>query len=99
MQPYYGPSFELSYLCIISDCPVLQPLCNVICLLAVLELKGNNYEHGVELLLSAVTAVENSYMEKQVGNRDNMGLLARKPVFGVSNKARFKPVSSATETS
>ena len=28
-----------------------------------------------------------------------MGRVARKPVFGVSNKASFKPVSSATETS
>ena len=28
----------------------------------------------------------------------NMGLLARKPVFGVSAKASFKPISSATET-
>ena len=28
-----------------------------------------------------------------------MGLVATKPVFGVSNKVRFKPVSSATETS
>ena len=28
----------------------------------------------------------------------NMGLVARKPVFGVSDKARLKPVSSATET-
>ena len=28
-----------------------------------------------------------------------MGLVARKPVFGVSDKASFKPVSSATETS
>ena len=28
-----------------------------------------------------------------------MGLAARKPVFGVSDKASFKPVSSATETS
>ena len=27
-----------------------------------------------------------------------MGRDARKPVFGVSDKARFKPVSSATET-
>ena len=27
-----------------------------------------------------------------------MGLVVRKPVFGVSNKASFKPVSSATET-
>ena len=29
----------------------------------------------------------------------HMGLVARKPVFGVSDKARIKPVSSATETS
>ena len=28
----------------------------------------------------------------------HMGLVARKPVFGVSDKASFKPVSSATET-
>ena len=28
-----------------------------------------------------------------------MGLVATKPVFGVSSKASFKPVSSATETS
>ena len=28
-----------------------------------------------------------------------MGLVARKPVFGVSDKASFKPISSATETS
>ena len=27
-----------------------------------------------------------------------MGLVARKPVFGVSDKASFKTVSSATET-
>ena len=29
----------------------------------------------------------------------NMGLVTRKPVFGVSDKASFKPVSSATEAS
>ena len=29
----------------------------------------------------------------------HMGLVARKPVFGVSDKASFKPVSSTTETS
>ena len=29
----------------------------------------------------------------------NMGLVARKPVFGVSDKVSFKPDSSATETS
>ena len=31
--------------------------------------------------------------------RDHLGLVATKPVFGVSDKASFKPVSSATETS
>ena len=29
----------------------------------------------------------------------HMGLVARKPVFGVSDKVRLKPVSTATETS
>ena len=28
-----------------------------------------------------------------------MGLVATKPVFGISDKARIKPISSATETS
>ena len=31
--------------------------------------------------------------------KDLSGLVMRKPVFGVSDKASFKPVSSATETS
>ena len=30
--------------------------------------------------------------------RNHMSLITRKPVFGVSGKASFKPVSSATET-
>ena len=30
---------------------------------------------------------------------DHLGRAARKPVFGVSDKASFKPVSLATETS
>ena len=30
---------------------------------------------------------------------NNLGLIARKPVFGASDKASFKTVSSATETS
>ena len=34
----------------------------------------------------------------QVGFINKMGLVATKPVFGVSDKASFKPVSSATET-
>ena len=29
----------------------------------------------------------------------HLGLVARKPVFGVSDKVRFKPACSATETS
>ena len=34
---------------------------------------------------------------KQCDNE--MGFVVRKPVFGVSDKGSFKPVSSATETS
>ena len=33
------------------------------------------------------------------GSMSNMGLVVRIPVFGVSDKACFKPVSTATETS
>ena len=37
---------------------------------------------------------------KEIGTAlTHMGLVARKPVFGVSYKARFKPACSATETS
>ena len=36
---------------------------------------------------------------KQVREIHYMGLDARKPVFGVSVKVRFKPAFSATETS
>ena len=32
-------------------------------------------------------------------HKENMGLFGKKPVFGVSDKARFKPVSSVTGTS
>ena len=32
-------------------------------------------------------------------SEENVGLDATKPVFGVSDKARHKPVSSAMETS
>ena len=37
-------------------------------------------------------------IHKHLAN-DYIGLVVRKPVFGVSDKASFKPVSSATETS
>ena len=43
------------------------------------------------ILLEYILLPEASYM--------NMGLVMRKPVVGVSDKASFKPVSSATETS
>ena len=33
-----------------------------------------------------------------ISSHNNFGLVARKPVFGVSDKASFKPVSSATAT-
>ena len=38
-------------------------------------------------------------MQVMLETKHKMGLVARKPVFGVSDKASFKPVSSATETS
>ena len=38
-------------------------------------------------------------MDDDVNDDVDMGLFARKPVFKVSDKARLKPVSSATETS
>ena len=34
-----------------------------------------------------------------VETADHLGLVARKPVFGVSQEAILKPVSSSTETS
>ena len=40
------------------------------------------------------------YKAKQTGElRDHVGLDTIKPVFGVSEKARLKPVSLATDTS
>ena len=39
--------------------------------------------------------VDDSYKKIKL----DLGLVARKPVFGVSDKARLKPVSLATETS
>ena len=41
---------------------------------------------------------EENRFSKIIKVHRNMGLVARKPVFGVSDKASFKPVSSATET-
>ena len=38
-------------------------------------------------------------LSHDVGSGNDMGLDATKPVFGVSDKVSFKPVSSATETS
>ena len=38
-------------------------------------------------------------LRRQVDYNDIIGHLARKPVFGVSNKASFKPLFSSTETS
>ena len=50
----------------------------------------------------SVQMVCNGYQQSAVvtlsGAWDNMGLAVRKPVFGVSDKASFKQVSSATET-
>ena len=42
---------------------------------------------------------EENRFSKIIKVHRNKGLVVRKPVFGVSDKANFKPVSSATETS
>ena len=42
--------------------------------------------------------LENSKYAVTVRGKFDMGLVARKPVFGVSGKASLKPVSSVTET-
>ena len=52
---------------------------------------------NTEILSWARQVEEDSNTEKQI--EQQIGLVARKPVIGVSNKASFKPVSSATETS
>ena len=40
-----------------------------------------------------------SMLQQEVVYLSNVGLVARKPVFGVSDKASFQLVFSATETS
>ena len=52
-------------------------------------------EHMVDVKLRRRLPVGRHFSEKC----HNMGIVARKPVFGVSDRASFKPVSSATETS
>ena len=46
-------------------------------------------------------SVESQLSQSNVAftNLKQMGLVVRKPVYRVSNKASFKPISSATETS
>ena len=41
--------------------------------------------------------IETSLTKLNQNDRDEMGLVATKPVFWVSDKASFKPVSSASE--
>ena len=40
-----------------------------------------------------------SFVNSKYQELKNLGLVPTKPVFGVSDKVRFKPVSSTTETS
>ena len=52
--------------------------------------------------LICVQTVSKSYKQANLEGKElsqYLGLVATKPVFGVSDKARLKPFSSATETS
>ena len=55
--------------CFISDLPLLLPLCHVICLLGVLEMKRNNWVQVIALLTSLLTTVENSLIELKVSTK------------------------------
>ena len=52
--------------------------------------------HGGGVMLLVHKDIEHIML---IAELDNMGLVARKPVFGISNKVRFKQACSATETS
>ena len=56
-------------------------------------------QNGAFLSRSALSVEIKKMFKRHVDVHHNLGLAARKPVFGVSAKASFKPVSSATETS
>ena len=53
---------------------------------------------GCSWLHRSIHRPENHSLFKQVGSHQ-LGLIARKPVFGVADKVSFKPVSTATKTS
>ena len=55
--------------------------------------------HCVWSELEKVYNIQNPELISSATNHDKMGLAATKPVFGVSDKERFKPACSATETS
>ena len=55
-----------------------------------------NHINGIGIILSYLSFDKMSLDHVTLAE---MGLVVRKPVFGVSNKRSFKPVSSATETS
>ena len=85
-------------------------VCQSICLLIVQNEKGKakkisynakevcvrNFLSSECLLQCSVNSVTRHWPAKTAYN---LGLVVRKPVFGVSDKVSFKPVSSATETS
>ena len=60
------------------------------------KLKSASIEllHRPNIALSLLRCMQCSLITNQY-----LGLVARKPVFGVSDKASFKPVSSAKESS
>ena len=58
-----------------------------------------NYCPIYHSLLPLALKCQNQITLAGKASADKMDLVARKPVFGVSDKARLKPVSSATESS
>ena len=62
-------------------------------------LLGIFFISNIDIIYQSALAFVHTDSVKLIKQLDYMGLVARKPVFGVSGNANFKSVSSATETS
>ena len=58
-----------------------------------------NHQNIIDDLISFHSLSHCKCKPTSMGDLGEMGLVASKPVFGVSDKARLKPVSSATGAS